>query len=498
MTDRATSAMIRNGIRFLLKDTAIYGIAGGTSRFLMLLALPIVAKNLPAEEFGVWAVLVITGNVVSAFLMFGMDSAVVRYYYDDDSDQYRRKVFSNGAIFQTALSAVTIVLLVMAASVVLTLIGLGSDWRRALWVVLATAPGMVLVQFAQNWFKWTFQRARFLAMAIGLAGFTLAALYYVVEVRGLGLMGVLVSMGAAQWAFALLGLWWCRRYFRARVNRELLVDMLRFGSPMMLVALAAVFLTSLDRLFLTRYVSSADFGVYAFGQRLSVLMVMAVTAFQTAFGPYSFANWNRPEAAHAFGRYQTYYIAAAGCVALLICSFGRVLVLLLGSREYVGAEQVLPLLVFGSLMYGLYSFASIGIFYAKRSGLSLAALAGGLAAATVANLALAPFLEGVGVAAGFAIGNSVLVGVSYLLSRRLYAIEFRVGRDLLLLGVLGTLLVATSLTLADALLIDAMLKAGLAMAILLAAALALGPACDRAAVMARVRAVFSHNAKIVV
>lgn len=485
--------MIRSGLTLLARDTAVYGVAGAGSRFLMLLALPIVAKNLSPDDFGVWTLLTIAGSFVATFVTFGIDSAVVRYYYDDDSHAHRQAIFSNGALFQGAASIAVVALLALGASLVLGMLHVESRYRAALWIVLATTPPMVLGQYAQNWFKWTFQRTRFLATTVGLAALTLGLLFYFIQVQSTGLYGVLVVTAAAQWVVAAVALWWCRDYVRWRPRRQLLSGLVRFGFPMMLVGLASVCLGALDRLFLTHYVDPAGLGIYAFGQRLSLIMVVVVTAFQSAFGPFSFSIWGQSQAPETFARFQTYYIAAAGAVALLICAFGKVLVQVLGSSQYVTAERVLPVLVFGSLVYGLYSFAALGVFYSKKSVLNLAALACGVSAAVVTNILLVPHMHGIGVALGFAVGNLVLVAVGYLISRRLYPVKFRLFADLGLLTVLALLLWGTGTTVSGSPWGDAIAKALLGVTLYLGAALVFGAPADRTWVLTRLRKVISTS-----
>lgn len=479
--------MIRGGLRLLARDTVLYGVAGAASRGLMLLALPIVAKNLTPDQFGAWTLLTITGSCVVTFVTFGMDSAVVRYYYEDDRQVYRQALFTTGGLFQATLSLAVLAVLVPGAGLVLQALQIAPQNRATLWVVLATTPAMVLGQYTQNWFRWTFQRTRFLATSIGLAALTLGLLLYFIQMRSAGLFGVVLVTGVAQWVVVLIALWWCRDYLRGLPSREVLDGLIRFGFPMMLVGLASVFLGAMDRLFLTHYVDPERLGVYAFGQRLSVIMVVAVTAFQSAFGPFSFSVWKQPEAPQAFARFQTYYIAAAGTIALLICAFGKVLVQVLGSSRYATAERVLPVLVFGSLVYGLYSFAALGVYYGKKTVYNLTALVCGVTATIVVDVLLVRWLHGFGVALGFVIGNIVLVAAGYVLSRRLYAVKFRLAADLSLLTVLGVLLWCTRITLSPSLWGDALVKALLTVTLFLGAAFACGIQADRARVLTQIR-----------
>jgi O-antigen/teichoic acid export membrane protein len=398
-------------------------------------------------------------------------------------------VFSTGAAVQLALCVVAVVVCWIVTRALLNALNIPRGLDTELRLAVASAPGAVLSQYAQNWFKWTRARMRFVSFVCLQSGLYVGAVFYALEVREAGLLGVMTATVAAQWGTALVGLWWCRGFMTPRVSSQLLPGLLQFGFPMMLVALAAALVVGLDRLVLTQYVSGTDLGLYAFGQRLSMIMVVVVTAFQTAFGPYAFSVWTKQRAPELFARFQTYYLVAAGIIALIIASSGRVLVRVLGSDAYSGAESVLPLLVLGSMVYGLYSFASLGVFYGKATWRNLLALSAGVATTVIADAALAPRFGGTGVALGFVLGNLALVLVGYALSFRYLRVDFRSSADAVLLGGAALLLFASPWAVAENPWWDGLAKAGLGCGIYGLLALACLHRADRAHLLARLREV---------
>jgi O-antigen/teichoic acid export membrane protein len=450
---------------------------------MVFLTLPLIVKHIDVAEFGIWNMLTIVGAILVAFAIMGMDSAVVRFYYEDESPARRNVVFSNGFYIQLAIAIVTIAVAFVMPGLFLRPVGITDNYRIPMYFLLCWVPANVIVMYLQNWFKWTFQRMRFLTIALGTAGFNLVGLAAHGAYRGLNLESVLIIQACASWIFVLVGLWWCRSNIVVVVDRQLIRKLLQFGFPMMLVMMASILAPALDRIFLVRILSAEQLGLYSFCQKLSVIMMVVVTAFQTAFGPFSYSIWEQMDARETFSRFHTYYILGAGVVAIGICCFGKPLILLFGTPDYLQSGVYLPFLVMGALVYGLYSFAALGFFYSRRMLLNLLALCAGLATNLVINILLVPRYGEYGAVVGFLAGNIALVIVGYLYSRPLYSVPYAGIRDSLLATITFVLLlISGEISLNPNTYMDAVLKALLLSCVYLSVALLLLRAADKAAI----------------
>lgn len=453
--------MLKERLKFILKDTAIYGISNALSKFLALLTLPIIVHAINPTDFGIWNLLTMLGSVITAIVVFGMDSAVVRYYFDDNSLLHHQKIFSHGLFLQGICIAVFFLFGFIFPGFFLRVINLPDSYKTGLIIVFLWVPANVFSQYFQNWFKWSFQRGRFLILSLGLSLTNLFLLFLYFKTNQLDLWRILFINAVSYWAFVFLGFWWCRKYLLLRIDMELLVKLAKFGYPMMFVMLISILAPSLDRLFLTHYLDDIQFGIYSFCQKISIIMMVAVAAFQTAFGPFSFSIWEKPDAKQTFSRFHSYYIIVAGIIALGICSCGKPLILVIGNSDYLGSEKFLPFLVLGTMIYGLYSFASIGIFYSKKMLINLLALSIGLAMNVIVNFLLIPPFKEYGAAIGFLSGNAALVISGYIFSRKYYPLEFSGIRDAGLLLLLSCFLIFSNMSLHENIFYDSILKIAL-------------------------------------
>jgi O-antigen/teichoic acid export membrane protein len=472
--------MIRERAKFLLKDTALYGIANGASRFMTFLMIPVIVKNIDVAEFGIWNLLTILGSVIAGVAIMGMDSAVVRFYYEDESQTSRNRVFSNGLLIQLFLIALVVLTGASVPQWLLKPVAVDDSYVGSLYYVLLWVPAYVIVQYCQNWFKWTFQRVRFLVISLGagVSQLVITGLYAASD--QLNLQTVLLTQAMATWIFALAALWWCRGNLIFKIDPKLVRNLLHFGFPMMLILMASLLSPALDRIFLVRFLTPVQLGIYSFGQKLSIIMMVLVAAFQTAFGPFAYSIWNQPDAKETFKRFNTYYIAGAGLVGIGICCCADLLIMLLGTIDYIDAARYLPYLVMGAFVYGLYSFASLGLFYSRKMLLNLLSLALGLAVNFVLNIVLIPKLGGLGAAAGYMCGNLIMVTVAHAFSSRLFPVGYSFSTDtLLVVFVFVFMLAPLQFKWSTNVYLEAAVKVGLFVPAFLMAAFFLFPARDR-------------------
>jgi|GEM_PF-5315580 len=307
-------------LRFLLKDTAVYGLAGAVAKLLAIFTVPILTRLFSTSEYGLIDAITIVGTVFIPAVILGQDSSIGRFYYDTDDRRERREIVSTGLSVQMAFSA-----LVAAAQFILAAPILDAYLRSTAEVdcmrLMALAlPATVLVRNTQNLLKWTFRRRRYLVLTLGITVVNVAATLFLVLVARLGVTGVFYANLFAQAAFAGTGMWFCRDLIAARFNwRPWLKPMVLFGLPYTLVGIADAVFPSVDRFFIARYLTLDSLGIYSVGMKVASLLMLVVTGFQTAWGPFAYATYRQPGANQTFARILLLftYVGCLGVVGLV-------------------------------------------------------------------------------------------------------------------------------------------------------------------------------------
>ncbi len=436
-------------LRRLLRTGAAYQLADAVSKVVALALLPVYTRHLTRADYGTAELLLTTIILASIVLRLGLGEAFVRFHYLDADPERRRR------LARTATGTLALVTTVAAVAVALA----AEPVSRAL---LGTAQPDVVRAAALG--LWAFtnlelayallrveERARaFAAASLANVALTVALTVWLVVFRGEGAFGLLLGNYAAS-AAVLVGLWWRERdafgFRPGGVDRAQLGPMLRFGLPTVPAEVSVFALFFVDRLWLYRFETPDDAGLYSLSVKLAGVVVFTVRAFQYAWPPLAYSIEDDTEAARVYARITTYYVLFTGVVVAGLVLLGRWLVRLLAAPEFFPAHEALPWVSLGWALYGLFL---VLVAMAGRARVTVrnapAALCG-----LVVNLALLALLvPPLGIAgAGLALAGAyvVMLVAMWGFTRNLFPVAFEWGRLARFTAVAGGIAAAGELLL---------------------------------------------------
>ena len=422
--------MVRTVIKSLLKDSVIYGIGNAITAFYQLLLIPILSKSLSVEIFGEYNYFSSVNAIIVTIVIFGMDSAVVRFYYEKEDLVYRKQVFSNGILFQILAGILLISAYSLFSDFFYQSFKISNNQVGYFKMVLLGVPFLAFTRYFQNWFKWTFQPKKFVAITFGFVVTNIAIIFYLKFTNSLSLANVLLVNTLTQIFAAALGLLWTRKYFIFQFNSRLTRSLLIYSIPFVFMLFVSSMRSNIDRLFIKDYISEFQLGIYTFIQRLSLIVSLFTTAFDIAVGPLIFSSWNKEDAPHLFAKLQTYYLFVICSINLMINASAPLIVLVMGKSTYLQGMNVLPILSASNVIFGLLSFASIGINYSKKSIFNLITLVLAVGLMYIINFFLTPIFLQIGVAVSTLSGTFFMILLCYIFSSKFYKINFTWARDL--------------------------------------------------------------------
>jgi len=422
-------------LKQLFKDSLVYGIGFGLSRFLQIIVLPIIAHALSLAEYGYYSNYVIFYSIAGGVFVLGLDSAVARFMFDSEDKNHHRKLFSISFFCLLFVSLLFASICSAYPSALLKIINVPERYKGALPFALFIIPCIVLNNFFLTWFKWKRQKYYFLINTIGTVFFLLVPL---LAVKKIGFDFIFQTIFFGQLTVVVISTILARAYIRLVFDGPLFGALLKYGFPWMLVCFLGLSRTYLDRFFLTHYLNEDSYGVYNFSIRLASFLALITTAFDMSFGPMAFSIWKKEDAPKFFARLQSAYAFLISAIACVIVIISPLLVNLLGGEKYNGAESILPYLLFSAIPLSLINFSSLGIIYAKKSFLNTVTLVIGFSVVLLLNAVLTPRYLQFGAVNASLIGHMFIVISGYYFSQRFYKVDFHFAEDgLLFLSFLG-------------------------------------------------------------
>ena len=392
----------------------IYGCAFAVAGGVPFVLLPILTRALSPQQFGEVTAFLMLTSLLGSLVGLSAHGFVSVRYFKTPAEQFR-------VLVSTAMVAVAAVH--VAAAVV---VGLMFPWlSRALdlplgIVMLAVAAALALnfnlvflAIFQSSAQPMSYLRARLIQGACELA-LCLALVHWVAADSSARIDSYTFAIAAS----ALFGGWVClrRRQLGRGFDRGHFKALLRFGVPMLPHIVAGTTLTYVDRLVITSLMGAQSLGLYMVAMQIGMAMVALIEPLNKALAPWLFAQLAKNDAAvRAMVVRRTYQLYAV--LALLGATVALLAHLVfdqfIGPR-FAGARTLVPWMIGGFVLQGMYYSVVNYLFYAERTG-RLSVVSGTTAVVgCVVSYALTSRFGLMGAAVSFAFNNAVLFALVWL------------------------------------------------------------------------------------
>jgi O-antigen/teichoic acid export membrane protein len=425
--------------------TARYAAAGIARQALSVLLIPIYTRFLGLEDFGILALLTISGTLVIRTIETPLGGALQRFYFRPDYE-HRRPVFLFNLVLFAVLNALAVVALYVLAGEAIGKLLFG-DARLANAVRL---HGLVVAFSATTSLAGIFvlllEKSRIYVVAsflnVLVTGIVSVAL---LAVARMGVTAVIVGQAAGLLFQTLLCLPALRGHVRAVVDWNVLREPLRFGYATLISGYSNILIIAGDRYMLRLLRTVQEVGLYSFGCNIGNIVTLAVgTPLISGVWPTIRRMESEPDAQREFAcRVTTFAAVAATALAVALSVFAPEMIWLLASRpDFAAAASVVPLLAFSQALQGLAAFTEAGIVLGNRPGHVSAVAFSSAAVNILLNLILIPMLGLVGAGWATLISFVVWNGLNVHYSARFYGLRFdvrRLAHAMLLGGAIATL-----------------------------------------------------------
>lgn len=410
------------GQRFSVSAVVIMAARAGS-----MLALPFLARGLGVDEYGLWDTALVVIGFGTLLGRLGMDQAVCHFVGLAGSlTEIRHNVTTGFLVLFGGL-------LTLGLAVLLLFPILGDRLFDGQFTAVTAGliAGMVV---AEGVMSFLYDVLRFTAnLRWYLLGVAVVALLNLAAVAGLyGARELTLHSALAAYlvidivVIAALG-HRARGYFVLRPSTERLVPLFGFGLPLIMSTVGYYVMNGADRFFLAGYGYADDLGRYAMAYRIAFVVNMLTSAFAAVWTPHTYAVYRqRPEVGRCeFAMIGHLFLFGLVTTALGVAGLAEPIVRVLGGQQYLGAVEVLPLLLGALLSNAFGNYFCVGIDLSGKSYLRAFAAFGGAALNTLLNVLLIPDygLVGAGIAtfAAYLVTSAVLMAMS----QRQYRVEFR-------------------------------------------------------------------------
>lgn len=443
----------------LASDTALYGISTILGRLLNYALLPIqtyafvkpaaMASNV---EFYSWI------GVLLVLYTLGLETAFFRFMArsKDQPIAERNRIFSQSLSIVICISILSTIVLFSLATQITQWLNYPGQERFVQWSALLVAiDAIVAIPFARlrvenraREFVWAKITNILIVVALNVFFIVLAKdIYegkYLTALQpmaasiykpaiGAGYIFLANLIGNALYFIiirkAFAGFWF---QLNGPQSRALVV----YAFPIMLTNLAGVLNLLTDRLFLRHFLppdfypglsSETVLGIYGNCLKLSVFMALAIQSFKFAADPFFFSQAEDKNAPTLLANVTKWFVIVCVLiwvgVSLNLDLLGQ---LFLRSKAYRVGLDIVPLLLLGNLLLGIYYNISFWFKLSDKTAYGTLITVVGTVVTIVLNLVLIPIIGYMGCAVAFLISSFVMMAMCYVLGEKHYPVPYDV------------------------------------------------------------------------
>ncbi len=426
-------------IKRLTKDTFSYGLSSSLQKLITFFLFPIYARLLTPIDFGIQDVLQTVTYIITLFLILGLDSGVLLYYYEANEED-KVKMTSSFLWFEILASVPVVAFVTIFASYICASILGDPDLANYLRIAIASVPFSLSVGAMLSTLRLTFQTRKFVLLTTVGVLFQITTAILLVIVWRMGIKGVLLSILISNVLQCMLGAFLTYKYYSLQFSGTWLIKLLKVGIPLIPATLSFWMMGYANRFFLVKYSDMNEIGVLSVINRLTSILLLFLSAFSSAWGPYAYSIATDKELARAtYSKVLTYFTIFSMVAALLLSLFGRELILILTTSAYEKGAYLIFIYAISSISWIALYIVGMGTGIAKKNyHYSIAVISGALIN-TVLNFLLIPTMSITGAAVATLAGNLFATFYMYWAGQKYFYVKYDFTK------VLGVIVLGTSI-----------------------------------------------------
>ncbi len=445
------------------KNSLIYSLGNVSAKLVGFILLPVYTKYLTIADYGVLAILEITGQFLSAVFDLGLSFALNRWYWEKDFRDRQKSLFFT--IFTTLVIVGVFLLTVLLLNSTLISQLLFSSKEHSLLINLMsiTVALNILSRALLNLMR--IQERSTLYAISNLTRFTVnlvLTVYFIVKLNK-GIEGIYLAQIIGFLVFFTFLIKYFIKNIKVRFEGKVLKEMMVFGLPMVLTSIAGIILSITDRYSLKFLADLSDVGIYSFAFKISnSIKVFIGQSINWALTPVMYKMMASEESNRFYSKTLSYFTFVLIVFILFLSIFAKEIISLVArSPEYLPAYQIVPVIAFAVLFGLLRNITAIGINIKKKTKITALVITFVAIFNVLLNLLLIPPFKAMGASVATLISQILAFSLITYYSQKLYPVSYEFNKVTLMILISVGLVISSFLFNDYSLGLRFLLKAGL-------------------------------------
>ena len=409
-----------NKFKLFIENFWIYGMGGMISKAIPFIMMPIITRIMPdSSYYGISEMFNTMMLFASTFVLFGMYDSMFRFFFDNDSDVYKKEICST-ALFFTVGNSFIILFLINIFRNKLSILFLGDIAYR--YMVSLASLAAIISAFGSMLgapTKMLNERKKYLlintiapAISYLLAVILLLNGQYIVALP----VGAMISNIVIAVIFLSLNYKW---FSVKSINVCHLKKMMTVALPVVPITLIYWIFNSCDKLMITNMISLEAAGIYSVGAKFGAISQLIYTGFSGGWQYFAYSTMKDEDQKVTNSKIFEYLGVISIVATIALCVVIRFVFGVLFKAEYLMAYIVTPYLFLSPLIQMLFQILCSQYTIHRKTWMNMVFLLLAAGINIVLNFYLIPLLGIEGAALSTLIGYFSAVLISLFIALKL-------------------------------------------------------------------------------
>lgn len=414
-----------------IKNFTILGFGSLLSMALGFFTTPIITRIVDPVDYGQFSIFTMYSNLAIMVLYFGLDQSMVRFFYEEDSFEYRQ------ALLKKCVKIPVIATVGVSAFAILTykLRIFKFEFDGSILVLLCLYTLILVVyRFSMLLVRLQYKTKLYSALGIIQKISYIIIIFILLYNTKIGHMKVLIlSTMLAALICMIISVCAERKswFLRSSCKDACMISnksLLLYGYPYIISMGITSLFQAIDKISLNKYCTYADVGIYSSTMTLIHIFNIIQTTFNTLWAPMAVEHFTKDKNDKSF------YQRGNQIITVIMFFIGITLILvkdifaILLGEKYREAAYILPFLIFNPIMYTISETTVNGLVFMKKSKHQVVVAAVACITNIIGNSILVPIYGCQGAAISTGISYIVFFTMRTVLSNKFFYIDFKLPR----------------------------------------------------------------------
>ncbi len=350
----------------LSNSTAWYTVGNLFIRSVSFILLPLYSNLINTSDFGNYSVLISVYAIVAVLYQFGMQSALSKFYIEEENEARRKSIFSTILNFVIILGLIITTLAFLFSKTISLLILNSPKFYQLVEIIFVALLFETIGYFFLHLLK-TKQNSKRVVFASSMAAIFnfILNIVFVYWLR-FSVEGIFLAQVFSALFLITVLLPDIKNDYINIIDKIFLKKLIKFSYPFVIGGILTAAVDFSDRFILNHFLGISEVGIYGFSYRIAMIMNLFVISFRTAWIPYGLNLFYKNEDFNtASGKTVSKLLAISFLIFLAVSLFANDLFKIkisdinLFNSAYQSGVVIVPFVLLGYLFNGLVSFYSI-------------------------------------------------------------------------------------------------------------------------------------------